>query len=118
MDAEKTMHTPDLNPTIIYDQEGGKHLANEFFYRSKYEDVIFQSQKKDDHGSRNKILEFGRIFKIDSEEASKNKSCKNANATQGCNRDMMKFAGIGHFKKFLHVRHINNYGNRQKSYGE
>src|SRR5664279_1536608 len=118
MDSKKSMHTPDLYPSIINNKEGSEHLADEFFNRGKHKDIILQSQKENNHGCRNKILKFGGIFKIDGKQASENKSGKNANAAQRCDGDLMNFACIRHVKKLLHVRNIDNYRNRQKSNGE
>src|SRR5450432_369901 len=98
MDSKKSMHTADLYPPIIYDQESGQDLTDEFFYGRKHQDIIFQPQKENDHRGSNKILEFGRIFKIDRQQTAKNKACKNSNPTQRGNGNLMDFARIRHIK--------------------
>ena len=76
------MHAVDLDPAIIYDQKRGQYLTDEFFDGRNNEDIIFQSQKENNQGGRNKILELRRELKIDRKQTTEYKPCKNADAAQ------------------------------------
>jgi hypothetical protein len=52
------MHAPDLDSSIINDQECSKYLADKFFDWGNDEDIILQTEEKNHHRGGNEILEF------------------------------------------------------------
>src|SRR5687768_302301 len=115
MNAQETMHAFYLNFTFINDQECRQHLANEFFYGRNDENIIFQTQEKDDERGGEKILKTSRILEGNSYETGQYESRKYTQTPQGWNRTPMNLTLIGDIKEFLALCHRYNYRNGKES---
>src|SRR5579872_1829921 len=64
IDTQKPIHAPDLDISIINDDERRQHLADKFLDRGDYEDIVFQSKEEDDQACPNKVLKFSSFIKM------------------------------------------------------
>ena len=75
-------------------------------------------RKKNDERSGYKVLNFCILSKMNRQKATEDEAGKNTQSTEGGNREMMHFPGIGHIEQLFHFSHIDNGWNSKKSNGK
>jgi hypothetical protein len=114
IDAEESVHTSDLDISIVDDDECRQNLTDKFFHWRDDQNIVLETEEENDKGCSYKILKISELIKVERQETAEDEAGEDAYAAQGRYRRQVDFPGIGHIEKLFHFGHIDNRGYGQE----